>query len=122
MPKSQDRELKRMSRAELVEVIYELQRQLEQLEKENDRLEEELQDRRVRLENAGSIAQAAVEVSHLLEAAQTAADLYVDSVKALASGGAALSRDGTEQLMLDLDGVGDAGEDEGPRAGEDHES
>lgn len=69
-----DREFRRLKRIELIEIIYQLQSELEEKNKE-------LEDRRIRIEKAGSIAEAAVAVHGLMEAAQKTADQYVASVK-----------------------------------------
>ena len=69
-----ERELRRMSRAELVEIIYALKQSEDQLKAENAALKAQLEDRTIRLEKAGSIAQAAMELNHVFEAAQAAAD------------------------------------------------
>ena len=57
-----DRELRRMHRAELIEIIYALKQREDQLTKENAALTAQLQDRQIRLSEAGSIAQAALEL------------------------------------------------------------
>lgn len=76
-----DRELRRMRRAELIEIIYALKQSEDQLKAENAALTAQLQDRQIHLENAGSIAQAALELNKVFEAAQAAADDYLRSVQ-----------------------------------------
>ena len=56
-----DRELRRMHRAELIEIIYALKQSEDQLKAQNAALTAQLQDRQLRLESAGSIAQAALD-------------------------------------------------------------
>ena len=51
-------------------------------ETENAALSAQLQERQIHIENAGSIAQAALELNKVFEAAQAAADEYVASVRA----------------------------------------
>lgn len=75
-----DRELRRMRRAELVEIILALKQTEDRLRAENAALSAQLQERQIHIENAGSIAQAALELNK--EAAQAAADEYVASVRA----------------------------------------
>ena len=58
-----DRELRRMHRAELIEIIYALKQSEDQLKAQNAALTAQLQDRQLRLEKAGSIAQAALELN-----------------------------------------------------------
>lgn len=76
-----DRELRRMNRAELVEIIYALKQSEDQLKEQNAALTAQLEDRQLRISNAGSIAQAAMELNKVFEAAQAAADDYLHSVQ-----------------------------------------
>lgn len=76
-----DRELRRMSRTELIEIIYALKQSEDALKAENAALTAQLQDRQLHLQKAGSIAQAALELNHVFEAAQAAADEYLISVR-----------------------------------------
>jgi len=84
-----DRELRRMSRTELVEIIFALKQSEDQLKAENAALTAQLQDRQLHIEKAGSIAQAALELNKVFEAAQAAADDYAASVRARADAEAA---------------------------------
>ena len=77
-----DKELRRLSRAELLDILYEQQKQYEASLAENRALQQKLEDRTLRISKAGSIADAAVQISGVLEAAQAAADQYLASVKA----------------------------------------
>ena len=77
-----DRELRHMRRTELVEIILALKQSEDRLRAENAALSAQLQERQIHIENAGSIAQAALELNKVFEAAQAAADEYVASVRA----------------------------------------
>ena len=77
-----DRELRRMHRAELIEIIYALKQSEDQLKAQNAALTAQLQDRQLRLESAGSIAQAALELNNVFAAAQAAADAFNAQVAA----------------------------------------
>ncbi len=77
-----DQELRRLTREDLLDIIYELQRRTQQLEQENETIGKQLADRTVKLENAGSIAEAALAVNGVFEAAQAAADQYLAQVHA----------------------------------------
>ena len=77
-----DKELKRLGRSELIEILYELQKRNDDLVQENRQLKEALDDRQLHLSEAGSIAEAALRVNGVFEAAQAAADQYLASVKA----------------------------------------
>lgn len=71
-----DKELRRLGRPELIEIIYQLEKSQEESRQEIARLQARLQDRTLRLSEAGSIAQAALQVNGVMEAAQAAADQY----------------------------------------------
>ena len=57
-----DKEFKRLNRAQLIDIIYQLQIKLDELSKENQRLTAELVDKRLRIGQAGNIAAAALEM------------------------------------------------------------
>lgn len=78
-----DKELKHMSRGELLEMLI---AQVEENEKQQQELEEAraaLDDRQLTIENAGSIAEAALQVNGVFEAAQAAAQQYLDNLQRL---------------------------------------
>lgn len=74
------KELKKMSRRELVDIIYQLKKNEEQLQEKIACLEEELQDKRIKLSVAGSIAEAAMDITNLFHTAQRTADLYLHEI------------------------------------------
>ena len=76
-----DKEFKRLSRSQLIEIIYQLQLQEEELKEENQRLKEALEDKRIRIDQAGSIAEAAIAVNEVIQAAQNAADQYLKEIE-----------------------------------------
>ena len=78
-----DKEFKRLSRAQLIEIIYQLQIKLDELTEENERLSAELVDKRLRIGRAGNIAAAALEMNNCLRNVQQAADQYLEEIKAL---------------------------------------
>lgn len=78
-----EKELKKLTRAELLEILIYQTKQITELEQRLEEAEEALEDRRIRIQNAGSIAEASLELSGIFEAAQRAADQYLENVKAL---------------------------------------
>ena len=80
-----DKELRRLSRAELLDILYEQQKRYEESLAENQALRQQMEERTLRIAAAGSIAEAAVQVNGVFEAAQAAADQYLASVKAAAA-------------------------------------
>ena len=78
-----DKEFKRLSRAQLIEIIYQLQLELDKENEEKQALERELADKRLRLSNAGNIAEAALEINDCFRSAQNAAEQYLNEIKAI---------------------------------------
>lgn len=76
-----DKEFKHLSRSELIDIIYTLRKNQETLEKMNAALKEKLAAREIKIENAGSIAEAAIAISNVFEDAQKAADMYLEQIK-----------------------------------------
>ena len=78
-----DKEFKRLSRAQLIDVIYQFQLQIDKLTEQNEKLERQLADKRLRLSDAGNIASAALEINDCFRSAQNAADQYLSEIKAI---------------------------------------
>ena len=72
-----DRELRHMRRTELVEIIFALKQSEDQLKAENADLTAKLEQRQIHLDSA------ALELNHVFEAAQAAADDYLASVRSV---------------------------------------
>ena len=78
-----DKEFKRLNRAQLIEIIYQLQLQIDKLNEEKQTLENELADKRLRLQSAGNIAEAALEINNCFRSAQNAAEQYLNEIEAI---------------------------------------
>jgi vacuolar-type H+-ATPase subunit H len=76
-----DKEFKRLSRSELIDIIYQLQLKQEELTADNRKLAKALADKRLRVSKAGNIAQASLEIHHVMQTAQDAAEHYLEEVK-----------------------------------------
>ena len=77
------KELKKLSRRELVDIIYQMKRNEQQMQEEIASLREALEDKRFHLSSAGSIADAACSITSLFSAAQTSADLYLQEIASM---------------------------------------
>lgn len=77
------KELRRMNRVELIEIIYALEQNEEELKQENQELRKKLEERKVVVENAGSIAEAVAGLNHIFDTAQRTAYDYLASVAAV---------------------------------------
>ena len=78
-----DKEFKRLNRAQLIDIIYRLQLQVDELTTQMESLEKTLEDKRLRIDNAGNIAHAALEINDCFQSAQKAAEQYLNEIKAL---------------------------------------
>ena len=77
MSRKDRQNLKRLSRTELLEMLIGEEKRIEELERELAAAREELADKRIRIEQSGSIAEAALRLNGIFEAAQAAADQYL---------------------------------------------
>lgn len=75
-----DRELRRLSRADLLELLLVQAKENERLRAQLAQAREQLEDRRIEIERAGSIAEASLRLSGIFQAAQLAADQYLENV------------------------------------------
>ena len=73
-------ELKKLSRRDLIDIIYQMKKNEQRMEEEIASLKNELEDRRIRISDAGSIAEAALSVSDVFASAQKAADVYLEEI------------------------------------------
>ena len=81
-----DKEFKRLSRAQLIDIIYEFQLKQDELTAENERLKKELADKRIRMSNVGNIAEASLEIHNVMQAAQAAAEQYLEEIRTIRAG------------------------------------
>lgn len=77
------KELKKLSRRELVDIIYQLKKNEQEKQAEIAALEEALQEKRIRVSVAGSIAEAAADITQIFSTAQRTADLYLHEIAAM---------------------------------------
>lgn len=78
-----DKELRRMSRGELLELLVFQMEENEKLRKQLKETQEELRNRQIMIAEAGSIAEAALKLNGVFEAAEEAAKQYVENIKRL---------------------------------------
>lgn len=75
-----NKELKRLSRRELVDVIYQLKKNEQEMQEEIAALKKDVQDKRIRIAEAGSIAEATLSITDIFSAAQKTADIYLQEI------------------------------------------
>ena len=76
-----EKELRRLSRMDLLEMLLEQSREVERLQKELETVKNQLRDRRIMEQEAGSIAEASLKLNKVFEAAQQAADQYLENIR-----------------------------------------
>ena len=74
-------DLRKLNRKQLLELLLEQTQRADQLEKELQLVNKKLEERSVIEKEAGSIAIAALQLNGVFDAAQQAADQYLESVK-----------------------------------------
>ena len=79
-----DKELKKLSRAELLELLLIQTKEVDRLQKELNETKAKLEDKNIIIDNAGSIAEAAIKLNGVFEAAEKAAKQYVENMKRIA--------------------------------------
>ncbi len=75
------KELKKLSRAQLLELLIALAKENRSLKEQLEKANEKLKDKDIISKEAGSIAQASLQLNSVFEAAQNAADQYIENLK-----------------------------------------
>ena len=78
-----DKELQKMKRIELLEMLVEQSKQVEDLQKQVNKLEKELKSREIMMDQAGNIAEASLMLNGVFDAAQAAAQQYLENIQNL---------------------------------------
>jgi vacuolar-type H+-ATPase subunit H len=76
-----DKELRHLSRTDLLELLVEQTRTVETLRRQLEASNEKLEARKLSIQEAGSIADASLKINEVFEAAQRAADQYLENVR-----------------------------------------
>ena len=75
-----DQELKKLSRNDLLELLIDQAKELDRLREELNVANRKLRDRKIMIDNAGSIAEAALQLNGVFAAAQEACAQYMENV------------------------------------------
>lgn len=75
------KELKHLSRGDLLEILLELSRENDHIRAENAQLRKQLEDRTIAIQNSGSLAEAALSLNGIFQAAQSACDQYAQNLR-----------------------------------------
>jgi hypothetical protein len=77
------KELRKLNRRELIDIIYQMKKNEQQMQEQIAALQAELEEKRLRLSQTGSIAEAALAVTNIFSEAQEAANLYLQEISAM---------------------------------------
>ena len=88
-----DRELRKASRRELLQLLVEEKRENDMLRDQLQQLRQQLDKRQLQLDQSGTLAEAALKLSGIFEAAQAAADQYLENIGVPAGGRPASGRE-----------------------------
>ena len=78
-----EKKFRRLNRRELVDVIYQLKKNEQHLQEQIASLQADLEDKRLRISAAGSIAEATADITQIFATAQATADLYLQEIACL---------------------------------------
>ena len=78
-----EKELRRLSRTDLLELLLAQRRENEQLRCVLDQTQAQLADRTIKIDKAGSIAEASLQLSGIFTAAQDSCQYYLDNIRLL---------------------------------------
>lgn len=76
-----DRELRRLHREDLLQILIAQQKQIQDLSAALEDTEKTLSDRKIAIEESGSLAEAALKLNDVFTSAQQAADLYISETR-----------------------------------------
>lgn len=76
-----EKQLKRLSRRELLEMLIIQTRKVEKLEAQLAEANRKLDDKMLAIEDSGSLAEAVMRLNGVFEAAQNAAQQYLDNIR-----------------------------------------
>lgn len=93
-----EKELKKLNRYQLLELLLAQTEQAEQLQAELNATREQLHNRNIQISTLGSIADASLQLSGIFQAAQDAADQYLAAAKKQADAIIADAQDRAKQI------------------------
>lgn len=80
-----ERELRKLRRSDLLEMLLDQSRELEQLRSQLKQAQERLAKRNIAIQNAGSLAEASLQLSGVFEAAEEACEQYLYNIRHLSA-------------------------------------
>lgn len=78
-----DRQLRKASRVDLLKLLLEQKRENMALQEEIQQLRGQLQQRQIAVDQSGTLAEAALKLSGIFDAAETACQYYTENIRSL---------------------------------------
>lgn len=100
-----DRELKRLSRSELLEMLLAQVKENKKLKIQLNEMQAQLDNRQIMIDKTGSIAQASLQLNGVFEAAQNAAAQYLENIRRLSGKGEDICRRMEEDAKKKADAI-----------------
>jgi hypothetical protein len=76
-----DKEIRHLSKTELLSIIRDQEQELQQVKKQAEELRLSLDDRRSHIDKCGSIAEASLQMNQVFQSAQAAAEQYLAEIR-----------------------------------------
>lgn len=78
-----DRQLRKASRTDLLKLLLEQRKENEALQQEIQQMQQQLQQRQIFIDQSGTLAEAALKLSGIFDAAETACQYYTENIRSL---------------------------------------
>lgn len=76
-----EKEFRKLSRKQLLELLLEQTKRADSLQQQLEECKEKLNDKNIAVSECGTLAEACLKLNGIFEAAQNAADQYVENIK-----------------------------------------
>ena len=100
-----DKELRRLSRSELLEMLIAQTAEKDQLKTRLEQAEAQLLDRRIAIDKAGSLAEAAMSLNGVFQAAEAAAQQYLENIQRISGQQDAICRSMKEKAEKETEQI-----------------
>lgn len=117
-----DKELRRLSRAELLELLLIQTKETERLRVRLENARQQLENREIRIRDSGNLAEAVLAVNGVIDAANAAAEQYLENIARVEAETQARCRQMLEEAELEAQRIRNAAVAEVKRGAENSEN
>ena len=100
-----DKELRKLSRSDLLELLISQTEENRVLKSRVDQMQDQLLDRRIAVDKAGSIAEASLQLNGVFQAAEKAAQQYLENIQRMSEEQDTISRNIREKAAEDAEAI-----------------